>query len=148
MNAVDAAGLTLSILLTRRLLDRFLPLLTQHVEARVNPVVPVELSLSMAQLKLRQEREQNPCQPVSAPREGETWLCAKIRLIRHNEGAIWALMGSEGQEVRMVLNDTHARAVLDVFHGKYLAMEWGCEKFPEWVADTAKQAVLPQAVIH
>ncbi|MEO0031152.1 MAG: hypothetical protein RIS94_910 [Pseudomonadota bacterium] len=148
MNAVDEAGVTLSILLTRRLLDRFLPLLTQHVEAQVNRVVPVGLSLSMAQLKLRQERQQNPCRPVSAPREGETWLCVKMRLIPHNEGGIWALMGTEGQEVRMLLNDTHARAVLDVFHGKYLAMEWGCEKFPEWVADTANQAVSPQAVMH
>ena len=148
MNLVNPQGGTMAIWLTRRLLDRFLPIMIKHVEARVSPALPVELSLSLSQQKLRQERQQNPSQPVSAPMDGLPWLGKKMQLTAKENGAIWSLIGNADQEARMFLTDFNVRAALDILYKNYTQMEWSLDRFPEWIVNAAEQAAPANSILH
>jgi hypothetical protein len=148
MNMVNAHGATIAIWLTRRLLDRFLPVMIKHVEGRASPSLPIKLSLSMSQQKLRQDRQQNPCQPVLQPLETMPWLGTTMRLFTQENGAVWALIGDAGQEARIFLSDTNVRAALDILHNNYAQMEWGRGHFPEWIVDAVQPIAPGNSVLH
>lgn len=148
MNVVDSEGAAMAIWLTRRLLDRFLPFMVKHIETKVSPSLPIELSLSLSQQKLRQERQENPCQPVAAPMDGLKWLATRMQLVTQKEGAVWVLMGDEGQRAQMFLTDANVRATLDILHNNYRTMEWGRDHFPEWIVCNVDQKPAFQSALH
>lgn len=149
MNAIDAEGRTTAIWLTRRMLDRFVPGLTQHAESRAPATMPKELSLSFSQQKLRQERQANPAKPVLAPvQEVQAWLCTTIELGQRKNGSVWILQGRTGQEARMFLAEAHVRATLDVLLHNYRALDWPCDKFPGWIIEDTAPKPQNRTVMH
>ena len=60
IDALDDSGQAIAIWLTRRLADRFLPLMIAAIEQDARPGIPREIELAMAQQQLRQERDDNP----------------------------------------------------------------------------------------
>ncbi|MGE3693130.1 MAG: hypothetical protein AB7F98_17275, partial [Novosphingobium sp.] len=80
LDAVDPSGVTQQIHVTRRLADRFVPLLIERVEAAAAPGKAREIDLAMRQERLRNERNENPHPEVETPQGADRWLCLTMRL--------------------------------------------------------------------
>lgn len=140
LDAVSADGQFLSIFLTRRLCDRFLPMLVAQVETDVRPGLPREIDLAMNQQQLRIEREENPLADVEPPAGVRPWLCLTIHLTAHPDGLEWVMTDDAAQQARMMLVDAGSRAVLDIFLLMYRHLEWSGEVFPDWLTSEAAMA--------
>src|SRR5258706_15085404 len=80
LDAVSAQGESQSIFVTRRLADKFLPLLIERIESEVRPGVPKDIGLAMNQQQLRIERAENPSPDVQPAKGARRWLCVTIHL--------------------------------------------------------------------
>lgn len=146
MNAFNANAGVQAIWLTRRLLDRFLPIIVTKIEEKAGSSVVARFGLSVSQQKLRDQRETSRAEPVLAPADGVPWLASTMKLVPHGEGFVWVLQGATGCEARFFLTDEHLRSTLDILHISYSKMEWHCEKFPDWVADVSSDK--PARALH
>jgi hypothetical protein len=135
LDAVSAESEAQSIFLTRRLSDRFLPMLVQQVERDVRPGGPKDIGLAMSQQQLRIERAENPLPDVDPGQNAQRWLCRTIHLTQHPDALEWTLTDDADLIARMFLPGTGPRAVLDIFLLMYRHLEWGLEVFPEWLKD-------------
>lgn len=135
LDAVSAEGGNTSIRLTRRLADRFLPLLVEAVERSVRPGIPREIELAMAQQQLRIDREENPI-PDVLPVEGcGQWLCLTIHLESRADHLLWTLTDEAENTAIMALPGPVARSVLEVFLLVYRQLEWVSGVFPAWLTE-------------
>lgn len=149
LNACDAAGLTQSIALTRRLLDRAVPAMAKEIESRAEGgPVPAELILPIAQQRLRRDRQDNPVPPVQTAPDAAPWLCTAMQFAPKEEGVVWILKGRGNEEARMFLSHRNLQATLDVFATRYRAMEWSTLPFPEWLMESATSPRPAAAVLH
>lgn len=138
MNAFNANDGVQAIWLTRRLLDRFLPIIVRKIEEKVGSSMVAQFGLSVSQQKLRDEREISGAEPVIAPADSLPWLSNKMKLVPHGEGFVWVLQGTTGCEARFFLTDENLRSTLDILHISYSKMEWHSDNFPNWVVDFSR----------
>lgn len=148
LNACNAAGMTQSMMLTRRLMDRAVPRMAQEAEKLAAGPIPASLTLPIAQQRLRQERQANPVAPVQTPPDAPAWLCNTMQFALRENGVIWVLKGRGGEEARMFLSPTNLRATLDVFAVKYKAMDWTRTMFPEWLTEAEPTASPLARALH
>lgn len=142
LHTVDPAGQFQAIFLTRRLADRFVPMLAQRAEKAVTGPIPRELVLDIEQEKLRMERDNNPQPPVEAVPDAEPWLCKTIHMADREDGAIQLTFTDDATiDAHLILDEQSLRATLDVFLITYRTLEWGEQPFPDWV--TARGAAQP-----
>ncbi len=135
LDAVGADGAALSVMLTRRLCDRFLPLFINAVEQGARSGIPREIELSMAQQQLRQQREQSPLPDVVLPEGVAPWLCSTIHLEGRGDGLLWTLTDEGEHTAVMALAGDSPRGVLEVFLEMYRYLEWDVQVFPAWLRD-------------
>ena len=135
MDLCDAQGATQASMLTRRLLDQAVPRMVQEAERLAAGPIPADLTLPIAQERLRMERKSNPVAPIRTSPEGELWLCTTMQFAPREDGVIWILKGRGTEEARMFLSSTNLRATLDIFANRYKSMDWGRERFPEWLVE-------------
>lgn len=133
LDAIGADGAALSIMLTRRLCDRFLPLFVNAVEQSTRPGIPREIELSMAQERLRLERAENPLPDVVLPTDVAPWLCRTIHLEGRGDGLFWTLTDDGEHTAGMTLAGDSPRGVLEVFLQMYRHLEWDVQVFPAWL---------------
>ncbi len=138
IDALDTAGQSQSIFLTRRLADRFVPLLVERIESHVQPGVPRELGLAMDQQQLRIERAENPAPEVQLAEGARRWLCVTIHLSGRPDELEWTLTDDGENTAAMPLSGAGPRAVLDIFLLMYQQMEWGLDAFPGWLTQEAE----------
>lgn len=148
MNACDPAGMTQSMMLTRRLLDRALPAMIKACEAAAEGPIPASLTLPIAQEKLRLERRESPVPPVHAAPDAVPWLCTAMQFANREKGMVWVLKGRSGEEARMLLSNADLRAALDIFAAKYKAMDWSAALFPEWLAQRPADKPARPSALH
>ena len=134
IHAVDEQGGFQAIFITRRLADRFVPLLVTHAEAQVEAAIPADLALSFEQERLRIDRDDNPQPDVQPLPDAAPWLCRTIHLTAHPDGLQWTLTDDAAIDAHMVLDEEAVRAVLDVLLITYRTLEWSEQAFPEWVS--------------
>ena len=65
LDAVDAAGGKQAIFLTRRLVDRVIPVLVSHLEGKTPEGVPADRAQCMSQSRARQARQTGEAHPLS-----------------------------------------------------------------------------------
>jgi hypothetical protein len=135
LDAISPSGDTQSIFLTRRLGDRFMPLLVERVEQQVTPGVPKELALAMSQQELRIEREENPLAEVQPQDDSIPWLCLTIHINDEPDGVLMTFTNEAEHTAAMSLPGNSARGVLEVFLVTYQRMEWSLEVFPGWLIE-------------
>ncbi len=146
LDAVAVGGAALSILLTRRLCDRFLPLFVGAIEQAMRPGIPREIELLMAQQQLRQERAENPLPDVVLPEAVEPWLCRTIHLENRDDGLLWSLTDESEQTAGMMLHGESPRGVLEVFLQMYRHLEWDEQVFPLWLRDGLQDEAAPRTL--
>ena len=134
MNAVDATGAKQSIYLTRRLMDRIIPVVAKHLEEKTPKGVPANVVQSMTQERVRQVRKaEPPAEPVQADLETPRWLCTTIQMSKQPSGLAVTLTGDAACKAQIPLADPHLRTVLDIFRNSYAKAGWDLRVFPEWL---------------
>lgn len=146
LDAIAGDGSALSVHLTRRLCDRFLPLFVNAIEARTRPGIPREIELSMAQQQLRQERAESPLDDVVLPEGVAPWLCRTIHLENREDGLFWTLTDDGENSAGMPLSGSSPRGVLEVFLQMYRHLEWDEAVFPAWLREGDQEAAAPRTL--
>ena len=98
LDAVDPDGNSQQIHVTRRLADRFVPLLLDRVVATAAPGKARELDLAMRQERLRNERNENPIAEVETRQDAQRWLCLTMHLGGDGDELTWTLTDEAGNE--------------------------------------------------
>ncbi len=135
LDAISPDGQAVSILLTRRLADRFLPLFVAAIEQGGRPGIPRAIELAMAQQQLRQQRAESPLPDVVLPQGAGQWLARTIHLETRSEDLVWTLTDDAENAAAMALPGDGPRAVLDILLLMYRQLEWGEGLFPEWLIE-------------
>lgn len=146
LDAIGRDGAALSVMLTRRLCDRFLPMFVNVVEQAARPGIPREIELSMAQQQLRQEREESPLPDVVLPEGVAPWLCRTIHLENRGDGLFWSLTDEGEHTVGMALSGESPRGVLEVFLQMYRHLEWDEQLFPAWLRESEPAESTPRTL--
>lgn len=146
LDAIGTDGAPLSVMLTRRLCDRFLPLFVNAVEQSARPGLPREIELSMAQQQLRQEREESPLPDVVLPEGVPPWLCQTIHLEARDDALLWTLTNEAERTASMALHGESPRGVLEVFLQMYRHLEWDDRVFPAWLRDEFEVDQVPRTL--
>ena len=146
LDAIGLDGAALSVMLTRRLCDRFLPLFVNVAEQAVRPGIPREIELSMAQQQLRQERAESPLPDVVLPEGAVPWLCRTIHLEGRDDGFYWTLTDEGEHSAGMTLTGESPRAVLEVFLQMYRHLEWDELLFPAWLREGYQEVSAPRTL--
>ncbi|PLK26289.1 hypothetical protein [Novosphingobium sp. TH158] len=134
LHAVDPAGQFQAIFLTRRLADRFVPVLAERAEKAVSGPIPGDLVLSIEQERLRMERDSNPQPPVEAVPDALPWLCTTIHMSDNPQGGVQIDFTDERSiDAYLGLDEQSLRAMLDVFLITYRNLGWSEDAFPDWV---------------
>ncbi len=135
LNTVDPTGQYQALYLTRRLADRFVPIMAQRAEKAVAGPIPSELVLDIEQEKLRMERDSNPQAPVETAPDARPWLCKTIHMGDREEGGVQLTFTDDASiDAYLILDEQSLRATLDVFLISYRALDWSEQAFPDWVA--------------
>ncbi|MFM5931039.1 MAG: hypothetical protein ACKOPQ_09045 [Novosphingobium sp.] len=134
LNTVDPAGHYQAVTLTRRLTDRFVPVLAERAEKAVAGPIPSDLVLDIEQEKLRLERDENPQPPVETVPDALPWLCRTIHMADHPDGGVQITFTDDAAiDAYLILDEESLRATLDVFLITYRTLEWTEQAFPDWV---------------
>ena len=144
LDAVDAAGGKQAIFLTRRLVDRVIPVLVSHLEGKTPEGVPADLAQGMSQSRARQARQTGEATPaVAADTETPTWLCRTIHFQKADHGLNVIFTDDARINAVMPMVEANLRAVLDIFLELYTKAGWPTEPFPEWMKPEATLTVAP-----
>ena len=141
-DAVDAQGGQQAIFLTRRLVDRVIPVLVSHLEGKTPEGVPADLAQGMSQSRARQARQAVDTTPaVVAGNETPTWLCRTIHLQKADHGLNVIFTDDAQTDAIMPMVEANLRAVLDIFLDLYTKADWPNAPFPEWIKPDATLTV-------
>ena len=144
LDAVDAQGGKQAIFLTRRLVDRVIPVLVSHLEGKTPEGVPADLAQGMSQSRARQARQTGEATPaVAADTETPTWLCRTIHFQKADHGLNVIFTDDTQVDAVMPMVEANLRAVLDIFFDLYTKAGWPTEPFPEWMKPEATLTVAP-----
>ena len=134
LDAVDAAGGKQAIFLTRRLVDRVIPVLVSHLEGKTPEGVPADLAQGMSQSRARQARQTGEATPaVAADAETPTWLCRTMHFQKADHGLNVIFTDDTQVDAVMPMVEANLRAVLDMLLDLYGRAGWPTEPFPEWM---------------
>jgi hypothetical protein len=149
LHTVDAAGHFQALFLTRRLADRFVPVLAARAEKAVAGPLPSDLVLDIEQERLRLERDSNPLPPVEAVPDAEPWLCKTIHMADRDEGGVQLTFTDDASiEAYLILDEESLRATLDVFLITYRTLEWDEQPFPDWVAARGNEPMVERGTLN
>lgn len=149
LNTVDPADQYQALYLTRRLADRFIPIMAQRAEKAVAGPIPSELVLDIEQEKLRMERDSNPQAPVETLPDTRPWLCKTIHMVDREEGGVQLTFTDDASiDAYLILDEQSLRATLDVFLISYRALEWGEQAFPDWVSARGNAPVVERGTLN
>lgn len=144
LDAVDAQGGKQAIFLTRRLVDRVIPVLVSHLEGKTPEGVPADLAQGMSQSRARQARQTGEATPaVTADNETPTWLCRTMHFQKADHGLNVIFTDDTQVDAVMPMVEANLRAVLDIFLDLYTNAGWPTEPFPEWMKPEATLTVAP-----
>jgi hypothetical protein len=138
LDAVDPEGSIQQIHVTRRLADRFVPLLLERVEETAAAGKAREIDLAMRQERLRNERNDNPIAEVETRQDARRWLCLTMHLGVEGGNLNWRLTDEAGNDAFMALVGELPRTVLDIFLLIYRQLEWDTAVFPEWLKEVGR----------
>jgi hypothetical protein len=144
LDAVNAAGEKQSIFLTRRLVDRVIPVLVSHLEGKTPEGVPADLAQGMSQSRARQARQTAEATPaVATDAETPTWLCRTMHFQKADHGLTVIFTDDTQTDAVMPMAEANLRAVLDILLDLYTKANWPTEPFPEWMKPEATVTISP-----
>jgi hypothetical protein len=132
------------IFLTRRLVDRVIPVLVSHLEGKTPEGVPADLAQGMSQSRARQARQTGDTSPAVVAESGTpTWLCRTIHVQKSRQELNVIFTDDARINAVMPMVEANLRAVLDILLELYTKANWPTEPFPEWMKPEATVTVAP-----
>jgi hypothetical protein len=138
LDALDAAGATQSVWLTRRIADQVVPVLAKDLEAKTPQGAPAKIMQSMSQERVRQVRQQASAagrvtRAVQPEPQTPSWLCKAIHFKRVPKGLLVVLTDDASVDAMLPLIDANQRALLDILRATYRKAAWDMRVFPDWM---------------
>jgi len=138
LDAVDVDGNKQSLFMTRRLVDRIIPVMVEHLEGQTPQGMPRDLVQEMQQDKARQFHSEGGSEaPVHVEPEFVPWLCRTVHLTKTGSSLIVVFTDDTHIEAHMPTTAENLRVVLDIFKTLYTSAEWGLQAFPDWMQTPA-----------
>ena len=138
LDAVDADGNKESLFMTRRLVDRIIPIMVEHLEGQTPEGMPSDLVQEMQQDKARQGRAEDGAEaPVEVAPAIVPWLCRTVHLTKTGSSLVVVFTDDTHIEAHMPMSAENLRVVLDTFKTLYTSAGWGLQAFPDWMQTPA-----------
>lgn len=144
LDAVDRDGNKQSLFMTRRLVDRIIPVMVEHLEGQTPEGMPLHLVQEMQQDRVRKVHAEGDSEaPVEVAPELVPWLCRTVHLTKTGPSLSVVFTDDTHIEAHMPMSAENLRVVLDIFKTLYTSAEWGLQAFPDWMqAPAAAEAPL------
>lgn len=139
-------GRPVVVWLTRRLLERLLPVLLGWLEERSATLPRAEALLSFAQRAA--SAELTPQAPVRADADSPAWLALAVDVAQSEEAVGLTFRGADGRSATLALTGKPLRQWLGIVHEAYLKAEWPLDVWPEWLRESRLPAGAGHAVLH
>ena len=134
LDAVDEEGNKQSLFMTRRLTDKVIHVMVEHLEGQTPEGMPSDLVQEMQQDKSRLVRAEAGSETsVEIDPETVPWLCKTVHLTKTGTGLVIIFTDDISIEASMPMSNDNLRVVLDIFQTLYTSAEWGQEAFPDWM---------------
>ena len=140
-----AGAAPLAIWVTRRLLNRLLPVLLQWLEQGAGGMPRTEVLQSFAQQAARAKHTPQP--PVRVAPEGESWLVNSVDISSTPQAMRLTFKSADGREATLVLAPQPLRQWLNILHDVWTKAEWSGQVWPEWVKEV-KPVMQQSVVVH
>lgn len=135
--------------LTRRLLDRLVPVLVRWLEERtsVRDVWQAEVVQSFAQQAASAALV--PQAPVSDEAASAIWLVVEVDIVRGEGQLDLRFKGAGGEQESLSLLPQALRQWLGILYAAYLRADWPRGVWPQWLREAGDQAATPAvSVVH
>lgn len=138
LDAVDVDGNKQSLFMTRRLVDRIIPVMVEHLEGQTPEGMPSDLVQEMQQDRARQIQAEGGSEaPVEVAPEFVPWLCRTVHLTKTGPSIVVVFTDDTHIEAHMPMTAENLRVVLDIFKTLYTSADWGLQAFPDWMQTPA-----------
>jgi hypothetical protein len=132
--------------LTRRLLQRLLPVLLQRLELPGADAPLAEVLHGFAQQAARAELA--PQAPVRAGAGSTVWLAMSVDIVQLEQTVSLTFRGADGQKAILTLAAKPLRQWLSILHDAYIKAEWPLGVWPEWLRECVLPAKEQVVVLH
>lgn len=139
-------GAPVVVWLTRRLLERLLPVLLGWLEERSATLPRAEALLGFAQQAAAAEL--TPQAPVRADAGSAQWLALAVDVVQSEKAVGLTFRGADERSATLTLTGKPLRQWLGIVHDAYLKAGWGLEAWPEWLRESRLPAGAAHAVLH
>lgn len=135
------------IWLTRRLLQRLLPMLLQWLENQSGDMPHAEILQGFAQQAAKAELTLQP--PVRACGESAAWLVSLVDVEQSEQMVTLTFHGVNGQTpVSLALAATTLRQWLSIVYEAYLKAEWSIEIWPGWLQESVSSVQVQAGMVQ
>lgn len=124
-------GATVEVWLTRRLLQRLLPVMFGWLEQSMAAVPRAAVMQEFAQ---QAARAALPAQaPVQAATGSSSWLAQAVDVAKYPQALLLTLRSAGEQSVQFTLDATALRHWLNIVHDAFAKGEWALDGWPAWL---------------
>ncbi len=144
-----ADGAAVVIWLTRRLIQRLVPVLLEWLQQqhRQDVAVPhAEILQGWAQQAARAGLTIQP--PVQATAARSAWLVDSIDFTPAPEGVVLTFKSANDQRAMLTLPAAALRQWLNIVYDAYVRAEWPRAVWPDWISEAAVPVQTPSVVMH
>lgn len=156
----------LAIWLTKRLLDRLVPVLLESIEREASDLPAVgqgdgggdraarsaeKLPYQETLQGFAQQAARNRLEPQRAVRvssDDEAWLAATVSVSRSPRWFKLTFKAADGRSASATLNIQQMRQWLNILHDSYRRAEWPLAVWPDWVREAGASVQGAQSVRH
>ena len=142
----DESGQIQRIWVTRRLLERLLPLLTGWIEERFEGRPHGAALLQWEQAAAGASLANNPTPPVVAKQDG--WLVHSVDVNRGPENIELLFKEGAREPFGLKLPPQAMRQWLAVVHGQVERAQWGLPVWPDWIGGAHSATDAQKAHLH
>ena len=138
LDAVDGEGNKQSLFMTRRLTDKVIPVIVEHLEEQLPEGMPRDFMQEIEQDRARQVHAADGSEaPVRVEPEFVPWLCRTVHLKKSGSSLVVVFTDDIHIEAHMPMTVENLRVVLDIFQTLYTSAKWGLRAFPDWMQSLA-----------
>ena len=148
MNSSDKKGKVERLWLSRRLLDKLIPTLTDQLEMNSSNKIPTELEQSLAQEKAEIDKEK--LEAVKIKGQNPSWLVTTIQIARNKNDFRLLFIGQNttdddfsSNQAKFDLATENLRQWLNAICKLYAKAEWDTKAFPLWIKENKSHSNKP-----
>ena len=148
MNSSDKKGKVERLWLSRRLLDKLIPTLTDQLEMNSSNKIPTELEQSLAQEKAEIDKEK--LEAVKMKAQNPSWLVTTIKVARNKNDFRLLFIGQNtgddgcpSNQAKFDLATENLRQWLNAICKIYAKAEWDTKAFPLWIKENRPDSKKP-----